>query len=70
MSFLDVDQAEQDIEDLAIKTSVLFIQYYESNTTVAIRRAIKSVEGLMSKFNNMGKDNPYGNYVIFRSDLT
>lgn len=54
----NVDQAEQDIEELAIKASVSFIQFYDSSTTVAIDKAIKSVEGLMLKFNDIGNDNP------------
>jgi len=57
-----VDQAEQDIKDLAIKASVSFIQFYNSSTTVAIRKAIRSIEGLMMKFNDIGKDSPEGNY--------
>lgn len=66
-----MDQAEQDIEELAIKASVSFIQFYDSSTTVAIGKAIKSVEGLMLKFNDIGNDNPDGNcHVISEwSDL-
>ena len=54
----NVSQAEQDIKELAIKASVSFIQFYNSSITVAIRKAIKSVEGLMLKFNDIGNDNP------------
>ncbi len=59
-----MEQAEQDIEALAIKASVSFIQFYDSSTTVAIGKAIKSVEGLLVKFNDIGKDNPYGNIRV------
>ncbi|XP_028402542.1 uncharacterized protein LOC114525410 [Dendronephthya gigantea] len=55
----DVDQAEQDIEALAIKASLSFIQYYNETTSAAIIKAIQSVEGLLLKFNDIGNDNPY-----------
>ena len=65
-----MDQAEQDIKDLAIKASVSFIQFYNSSTTVAIRKAIRSVEGLMLKFNGIGNDNPQGNYRELENNPT
>lgn len=60
--FVDVEQAEQDIESLAIKTSVSFIPLYSSSTSVVIMKAITSLVDLMVKFNNIGNDNPDGIY--------
>ena len=62
-----MDQAEQDIESLAIKASISFITFYNTTTTAAVGKAMKSVEGLMLKLNDMGNnnaDNPYGNYRL------
>ena len=63
-----MEQAEEDIEALAIKTSLSFIQFYDSSATVVIGKAMKSVEGLMFKFNDIGKDKPHGNYVDFQKN--
>ena len=70
--FLDVDQAKEEIESLAIKASQSYITFYNTTTTAAIGKAMKSVESLMLKLEDMenkNADNPYGNYrLIFAID--
>lgn len=63
----DVDQAEQDIEQLAINASIGFIKFYDSFSKVTIGRAIRSVEELLLKVYNIGKTNP--NALIFLKSL-
>ena len=50
-----MDQAEQDIEQLAIKASMGFITFYESFSQVSIGKAIRTVEGLLQKLRDIGK---------------
>ena len=55
-----MDQAEQDIEQLAIKASMGFIKFYDSFSQVSIGKAIRTVEGLLQKLSVIGKENPNG----------
>ena len=55
-----MDQAEQDIEQLAIKASMGFIKVYESFSQVSIGKAVRTVEGLLQKLRDIGKANPNG----------